>query len=174
MEQGDNKADSRSRIRRRNKGASQSNDAQENTATDGNAELEMVSDKKIVEKTDDQSSNNDPEEKPSRPPRKGGVNVIDESEEKPSEPPKKNVGDAKSVEEDASDKSKIKQREKDLESGPLKVLEPIRSDPIFQLKARHKKLERLTVQSLPEMHFIGRIVSGEGIAQHHSEGISCR
>lgn len=66
------------------------------------------------------------------------------------------------------------QLEKDLEMGPLRVLQPIRTDPVLQLKARHKKLERLTAEFVPEIHIIGSILSGSGITQEESEGASCR
>lgn len=66
------------------------------------------------------------------------------------------------------------QLEKDLELGPLRVLQPIRTDPVMQLKTRHKKMERLTAEFVPEIHIIGNILSGTGIIQEESEGASCR
>ena len=43
--------------------------------------------------------------------------------------------------------------------GPLRVLEPIRQDPIKNLQAyKKKKMERLTANSLPEVHFVGQLL----------------
>jgi hypothetical protein len=70
--------------------------------------------------------------------------------------------------------SEIKQLEKDLEKGPLKILQPLRTDPLGAMKNRYKKLERLTAESIPEIHFIGKILSGEHIVMDISEGGTCR
>ena len=64
--------------------------------------------------------------------------------------------------------------EKDLEMGPLRILEPIRTDPVLLLKSRKKKLDRLTADFVPEVHIIGSILSGTGILQEASEGATCR
>jgi hypothetical protein len=74
----------------------------------------------------------------------------------------------------ASKKEELNQLEKDLELGPLRVLEPIRTDPVLLLKTRQKRLERLTAEFVPEIHIIGNILSGSGIVQEQSEGASCR
>ena len=59
--------------------------------------------------------------------------------------------------------------------GPLRVLEPIRQDPIKNLVAyKKKKMERLTADALPEVHFVGQIVSGQGLIGDVSEGATCR
>ena len=57
---------------------------------------------------------------------------------------------------------------------PLKVLEPIRSDPTAQMRTRHKKMERLVAEKMPEIHAIGRIVSGRNIIRDKSDGATCR
>lgn len=57
---------------------------------------------------------------------------------------------------------------------PPKVLEPIRSDPVNALHARQRRLERLSIENMPEYHFIGQICSGRGITQDSSEGAYCR
>jgi hypothetical protein len=57
---------------------------------------------------------------------------------------------------------------------PLQVLEPHRSDPVGNLKLRMRKVERVTANQLPEIHFVGQIVSGRGIAQDTTEGCCCR
>jgi B9 domain-containing protein 2 len=59
--------------------------------------------------------------------------------------------------------------------GPLRVLEPIRQDPIKKMQAyKKKKMERLTANSLPEVHFVGQIVSGVGLLGDVTEGATCR
>lgn len=114
----------------------------------------------IKSKTDD--DNNKPVAKGSgRPPRadkEKGSNPIHENNDPES---KKDVTDSK-------------QMEKDLEKGPLKILQPLRTDPLAILKSRHKKLERLNAESVPEIHFIGKILSGNSIVKDKSEGGSCR
>jgi hypothetical protein len=57
---------------------------------------------------------------------------------------------------------------------PPKVLEPIRSDPVNALHARQRRLERLSIENMPEYHFIGQICSGRGIVSDSSEGAYCR
>lgn len=63
--------------------------------------------------------------------------------------------------------------------GPLRVLEPIRQDPIKLLQQRQDKMkslkvDRLTASNLPEIHFIGHVTSGQGLAIDSTEGVSCR
>lgn len=75
---------------------------------------------------------------------------------------------------ESGQKDGLNELEKDLEVGPLRVLQPIRTDPVMMLKTRKKKLERLTADFVPEIHIIGNILSGSGIVQEVSEGASCR
>lgn len=59
--------------------------------------------------------------------------------------------------------------------GPLKVLEPVRQDPIKLLKSYQKKrVDRLVAEKLPEVHFVGQITSGTGLIADTSEGATCR
>jgi hypothetical protein len=63
--------------------------------------------------------------------------------------------------------------------GPLRVLEPIRQDPIKLLQQRQDKMkalkvDRLTASNLPEFHFIGQVTSGQGLSIDSTEGVSCR
>lgn len=57
---------------------------------------------------------------------------------------------------------------------PLAVLEPHRTDPMQGLRQRHKKLERAVASGLPELHFSGQLVCGQGIIQDSTEGCCCR
>ena len=66
------------------------------------------------------------------------------------------------------------QLEKEVEGGPLRVLEPLRTDPIGPLKSRLKAFERLAAEHIPEVHFIGSITHGEGMLQDPSDGCCCR
>eukprot|EP00602_Paraphysomonas_sp_CaronLab_P011356 CAMPEP_0185040546 /NCGR_PEP_ID=MMETSP1103-20130426/38763_1 /TAXON_ID=36769 /ORGANISM="Paraphysomonas bandaiensis, Strain Caron Lab Isolate" /LENGTH=219 /DNA_ID=CAMNT_0027579907 /DNA_START=155 /DNA_END=811 /DNA_ORIENTATION=+ len=102
-----------------------------------------------------------------------------DKEDKPTSRGSRNAPDSGTHEEDGAtanlhDKGEKDQLQKDIEAGPLRVLEPIRTNPIGAIKMRHKKLDRLHVESLPELHFIGKIVSGQNIAQEQNEGGSCR
>jgi hypothetical protein len=109
---------------------------------------------------------NTEEEKPKggRPPRDG--------KEKTSNPIHDNQNNASSDPKDAS--TEIKQLEKDLEKGPIKILRPLRTDPLGAMKNRHKKLERLNAEAIPELHFIGKILCGDNIVLDSSEGATCR
>jgi len=60
------------------------------------------------------------------------------------------------------------------QSGPLRVLEPIRADPIKLLQTRQRRLERVAASSLPEIHFVGHITSGLGLINDTTEGACCR
>lgn len=58
--------------------------------------------------------------------------------------------------------------------GPQKVLQPLRTDAVKALQSRQRRLERLSAVSIPELHYVGQIVSGKGIALDSSEGACCR
>ena len=58
--------------------------------------------------------------------------------------------------------------------GPMKVLEPIRTDVVKAFNARQKKLERINALNIPEIHYIGQIVSGRKIAFDSTDGVLCR
>lgn len=59
-------------------------------------------------------------------------------------------------------------------TGPWKILEPIRTDPIDALKLRQKRLERLASTTMPEIHYLGQISSCEGLLLQQDEGGYCR
>ena len=67
-----------------------------------------------------------------------------------------------------------KLKDKNLFLGPMKVLEPMRTDVVKAIQTRQKRLERLSALNIPEIHYIGQILSGRKIAQDSSEGIICR
>jgi tRNA A37 threonylcarbamoyladenosine synthetase subunit TsaC/SUA5/YrdC len=59
--------------------------------------------------------------------------------------------------------------------GPLTVMEPQqRSDPVAQLRMRQKRLERVAIDRVPEIHFLGQLVSARGIIQDSTEGCTIR
>ena len=60
------------------------------------------------------------------------------------------------------------------QTGPLRVLEPIRADPIKLLQTRQRRLERVAASALPEIHFVGHITSGQGLINDTTEGACCR
>ena len=60
------------------------------------------------------------------------------------------------------------------QTGPLRVLEPIRADPIKLLQTRQRRLERVAATALPEIHFVGHITSGQGLISDTTEGACCR
>lgn len=98
---------------------------------------------------------------PGRPPRADKDKVANPIHENNDTEARKDVAEGNQI-------------EKDLEKGPLKILQPLRTDPLAVMKSRHKKLERLNAESVPEIHFIGKILSGDNIVKDKSEGGSCR
>lgn len=58
--------------------------------------------------------------------------------------------------------------------GPMKPLEPLRTDPIKALEARKRRLDRQAALSMPEVHFVGQIVSGVNLTSDSSEGAFVR
>lgn len=61
-----------------------------------------------------------------------------------------------------------------MSSGPMRVLEPLRTDPVKALQARQRRLERLAATSMPEVHMVGQIVKGFDLIADNSEGACCR
>lgn len=78
------------------------------------------------------------------------------------------------MEEGGGNDTVAKKKEKVNIAAPLTVLEPHRTDPMLNLRQRHKKLERATASNLPELHFTGQLVSGQGMIQDSTEGCCCR
>jgi hypothetical protein len=85
------------------------------------------------------------------------------------------LGKDKRKEDDEGDENEPVVNEKQtFATGPMKVLEPIRSDPIKAYQQRAKRLERLAAAQLPEVHAVGQIKYGIGISCDLSEGVMCR
>ena len=61
-----------------------------------------------------------------------------------------------------------------IQSGAMRVLEPIRQDPIKALGLRQKRLERLPAEGVPETHYIGQIKNGKNMLEDATEGASVR
>lgn len=59
-------------------------------------------------------------------------------------------------------------------NGPLRVLEPLRQDPVKALVSRQKRLDRLPVEGIPEVHYVGQICSGQGLMEDTTEGVCVR
>jgi hypothetical protein len=57
---------------------------------------------------------------------------------------------------------------------PSKLLDPIRTDPIKALELRKRRLDRQADSSMPEIHYIGQVLSGKNITTDHTEGAFCR
>lgn len=79
--------------------------------------------------------------------------------------------DAKDTEDE---RTNFDERDKKLMAAPLTVFEPLRSDPIKNMQGRQKRLDRLAAAKMPEVHYVGQIVSGKGLIGDSSEGASCR
>ena len=58
--------------------------------------------------------------------------------------------------------------------GPLRILEPIRTDPIKIGQQRRRRLERLATESMPEIHYVGQISSCLGLIKDPTEGACIR
>lgn len=78
-----------------------------------------------------------------------------------------------SNENDAADENN-KNEESNIQTGAMRVLEPIRRDPIKVLGLRQKRLERLAPEKVPEIHYIGQIKSGSGLLDDTTEGATVR
>ena len=63
---------------------------------------------------------------------------------------------------------------KPLVNGPMHVLAPFRTDPIKSMQYRHKRIDRLSATRVPEIHYVGQMVSGMGLVESLSEGVCCR
>jgi len=59
-------------------------------------------------------------------------------------------------------------------NGPLRVLEPLRQDPIKALVGRQRRLDRLPADGVPEVHYVGQICSGQGLMEDTTEGVCVR
>lgn len=57
---------------------------------------------------------------------------------------------------------------------PAKLLEPIRTDPIKALEARKRRLERQVEPNVPEIHYVGQILSMSMVINDALEGAFCR
>jgi hypothetical protein len=66
------------------------------------------------------------------------------------------------------------EQENNIQTGAMRVLEPIRTDPIKALIGRQKRLERLPAEGIPETHYVGQIISGCGLLEDTTEGASVR
>ena len=58
--------------------------------------------------------------------------------------------------------------------GPMKVLRPLRTDAIKALQSRQRRLGRLVAVSMPEVHYVGQLLSGKHLVLDPSEGACCR
>jgi hypothetical protein len=55
-----------------------------------------------------------------------------------------------------------------------KPYEPIRTEPLKAMDTRKRRLDRVTDESIPEVHIVGQIKAGSGIVQDLTEGSFCR
>lgn len=96
------------------------------------------------------------------------------------EPPQEGQAAASSNRDDAENEDRNRVEEKpnvvevDASHGPMKVLKPLRTDAVHALQSRQRRLERLAAVAMPELHYVGQIVSGKGIVLDGTEGACCR
>jgi len=55
-----------------------------------------------------------------------------------------------------------------------KLLDPIRTDPIKALELRKRRMDRQADSSMPEIHYVGQIVSARRVINDSTEGAFCR
>ena len=107
------------------------------------------------------------------PPRQGqGANA-----EGGIELPARNESEAEPQPEPSGNADDLEAGRKSLNKIPIdpsKLLDPIRTDPIKALEARKRRLDRQADSSMPEVHYIGQIVSGKNIITDSTEGAFCR
>lgn len=91
--------------------------------------------------------------------------------------PRRN-NESKPLTGDAADNDIEQNRHQDYDQqhtqGPVRILQPLRTDPIASFQTRQKRLDRLSADELPEIHFIGQISSAEGMLMDENEGILVR
>ena len=73
---------------------------------------------------------------------------------------------------DIDDKANL--LEKEATDGPMKILKPLRTDAIKALQSRQRRLDRFAAVAMPELHYVGQILSGKGLVLDASEGACCR
>jgi hypothetical protein len=73
---------------------------------------------------------------------------------------------------DVEDKASV--LEKEATDGPMKILKPLRTDPVKALQSRQRRLDRFAAVAMPEVHYVGQILSGKGLVHDASEGACCR
>ena len=111
------------------------------------------------------------ESKPTIDLEKGENSEIDNEENKPDKPTRRN-NRGQTTENDNSNITA--QSKMDVAMGPLRVLEPVRTDPIKIGQQRRRRLERLATESMPEIHYVGQIASCLGVIKDTTEGACVR
>lgn len=97
-----------------------------------------------------------------------------------NEPPQEGQAEANNdnIETENDDRNQVEDKphlaEVDVSHGPMKVLKPLRTDAVHALQSRQRRLERLAAVAMPELHYVGQIVSGKGIVLDGTEGACCR
>jgi hypothetical protein len=64
--------------------------------------------------------------------------------------------------------------DKEATDGPMKILKPMRTDPVKALQSRQRRLDRFAAVAMPELHYVGQILSGKGLVLDATEGACCR
>lgn len=97
-----------------------------------------------------------------------------------NEPPQDGQAETNSnlVDTENDDRNQVEDKpnvvEVDPSHGPMKVLKPLRTDAVHALQSRQRRLERLAAVAMPELHYVGQIVSGKGMVLDGTEGACCR
>ena len=114
------------------------------------------------------------ETKPTIDLERGGENSeIDNQENKPDKPTRRN-NRGQTTENDNNNNITTQSKMDSVSMGPLRILEPVRTDPIKVGQQRRRRLERLATESMPEIHYIGQIASCLGLIKDTTEGACVR
>ena len=103
-----------------------------------------------------------------------GENSEVDQQEKPDKPARRNRGQTNDNDNDNNNNSTAPSKMDTAMMGPLRILEPVRTDPIKIGQQRRRRLERLATESMPEIHYVGQIASCVGLIKDTTEGACIR
>lgn len=125
-----------------------------NRTDEGDKDAESITQTKAI----DSALDNEPEKYPGLSRKKADA--------------KPDAGDV--IENDIEQNRQLDDDSQQHHQGAVRILEPLRTDPIASFQTRQKRLDRLSAEELPEIHFIGQITSAEGMLMDENEGVLIR
>lgn len=107
-----------------------------------------------------------------------GIELPNRSENEPVISPMNEQPEPSSRNEDLTNDLEAGNRSRNSAARPVvdqsKLLDPIRTDPIKALELRKRRMDRQADSSMPEIHYVGQIVSARRVINDSTEGAFCR